>query len=353
VDAGFITFNSIIYDELMPWLPENADPEKFRQLMRISGLINIAKINLFFNCIPLAFSEMGITNKGILLKEWESFSELPVNGQQDDFFSLLLAEKENPRVDFYFLLTAVGTASYWALISTEVKRSCSKQYRKYFVMNTIKTLGDMIRFCRPPATADRDSFRITDRVKIALILLYLELWAREKAVIDIAKLPLTRGELKEMIMNIKKADPSSEPLIQIIAQRYLSDTNNMGGTKPLPETATGVISNAPSSPPASQPGSEQDSLNQDGFSQLMGIWGAGNIRMESIQDQEVNDEKKSQEDNNGRVGCYEACKLLGVSKNTLMMMRRRKEIGFTMIGKRYQYSSSEIDNIVKINTRNT
>ena len=34
MELRFVTFNSIINDNLMPWLAENQDPEKFRHILR-------------------------------------------------------------------------------------------------------------------------------------------------------------------------------------------------------------------------------------------------------------------------------------------------------------------------------
>lgn len=325
MDPGLLSFHSIIHDEMMPWLPGNSDPEKFRMIMRRVGQVPDNNKEQYFSRLGAAMNDMGVVLKKEVSVEWSCFSKISFMPEFKDAFSIVFTHSPGPRANFYFILMAFLTPAFLTALYKDYSKSRNIQYREYIIMKAMGSISALLKECRPPDESDQESRIIIERVRLVLGFIYLETAYREKGMIAWHKLPLRIAEVKEMIRETGKNNESNQALAEAILARFAAGRN--------------CIEEAGDKTKAPDRGKEKD----DKPGEVTGS--AGGSEPESRRESGPLTNGEKEED--VPLGVYDACKLLGVSRNTLNEMRRRGEIGSRQIGHRYKYSRNEILKLVK------
>lgn len=345
MELRFITFNSIIHDNLMPWLAANQDPEKFRLILRKMATVIDRAAGPFFGALPTILSDIGINPGQQLTGEWEMLSKTPVHpGMQEIVSPFLQLSDDDPKVLFYTALIAQNMAAGFSHIAESLTIVQSDNLRKHRIMRLMKSLAEIIihtRPLKPVATADR---AIIVRLLVGLSVLFIETIKHFPDAFEPHMLRVSLADIRNILLKTAHSDENTQALFGIYAARYFP-----------------VVSK-PVTHPSSSNGEEQ-------LSPVLPYAGAANpqntdaqLLMEIVKTQEEykaivkdvimlvnkkeNHPKPKNEDR--QIGSAEACKLLHISKSTLKEHRDKKLYAYTKIGSRYYYSARQIYEILRM-----
>jgi len=175
INLRFITLNNIIHDNLMPWLEENKDQEKFTLILRKMSPMQNGEHGSFFHALISAFSGMGIRSGRKLTDELNLLSQVYVTPEIKDSSSPFNnLDDDNPKIIFYTSLISHSVTAYLSYIQNAVTADQSTSLRKHSIMGVMKTISDMIiqtRALNPAGSSDRI---ITNRLLVVLAVLFSE-----------------------------------------------------------------------------------------------------------------------------------------------------------------------------------
>ena len=348
INLRFITLNSIIHDNLMPWLEENKDQEKFRLILRKMSPMHNGEHGSFFHALISAFSGMGIRSGRILTDEFNLLSQVYVTPEIKDSSSPFNnLDDDNPKIIFYTSLISHSVPAYLSYLQNAVTADQSTSLRKHSMMGVMKTISDMIiqtRALSPAGSADRI---IINRLLAGLTVLFSETVKLYPHEYEPLMLRISNADIRNFITGTENDDKNNGTLFSLLAAKYfpLKDSNPATPLPALPaEQQKGTL--LQQNEPSCQQNPDEDILNE--VAQIKeDLSGLVNAVKGAIKKKEV------QPDTDDRlIGSSEVCKLLHISKSTLKAHRDKKLYSFTKIGSRYLYSAKEINEILRLNKGN-
>ena len=133
------SFHHLLYDSLMPWLPENSNPLLYRMIL--SDLTNDNPS--FFRTLLAVYIKRKITTAPLLEKEWQLFSDIPLDKRARNIFKSLVPRRvSEPKIFFYYELI------FYALLYSEslfvlLMEEATDTLRRYHVNQWLKMISDL------------------------------------------------------------------------------------------------------------------------------------------------------------------------------------------------------------------
>lgn len=341
----FLTFTSMMHDNLMPWLEENQDVEKFRLILRKVALLQAGGTSPFIFVLPAALRELGIYSWQNLADEWELFSKIPMHpdtaGTVSPFRQLA---GDNPKIVFYTLLIAHCLEALFSGIILNISESRSENVRMHRVINTMKALSEMIITARILMPSEESDRVIINRLLAGLIVLFTETGHRFPGSVEPSLLRVNKTDTQKLLLETINNDENTRNLFSILAQRYFPVTA-------VPDTLPASLSSPELQNRKPVPKSD---LTVDQIDNKTIIEEVENTRAEiamlkkAITGATTKNMEPQPETGDRRIGSAEVCTMLNISKSTLKAQRDRGHYSFTKIGSRYYYSLQEISQALKL-----
>ena len=345
INPRFITFNSIIHDNLMPWLKDNQDQEKFRLLLRKMAPIQNGESGSFFHALNSAFREMGIRAGHKLTEELNMLAQIQVAPEIVDITGTFIqTDDTNPKIIFYTSLTIHSLSASLSQIQKAVTINQSTSFRKHGIIGLMKTISDMIiqtQSLNPESSTDRI---IINRLLAGLAVLFSETKKLFPHDYDPVFIRVSNADIKNILTSTVNEDKNTGTLFSSLAEKYFPlsvmkpDTSIT--TLPTEDQKRTVLQH---NEPVTEQNPDTELLKEatkikDELTNLkMNLSG-------------IIEKQKNQPDTNDRhIGSAEVCELLHISKSTLQAHRQKGLYAFTKIGSRYLYSAKEINEILRLN----
>ena len=348
INPRFITFNSIIHENLMPWLKDNQDQEKFRLLLRKMAPIQNGESGSFFRALNSAFREMGIRAGHKLTEELNILSQIHVTPEMENISGpFILTDDKSPKTIFYTSLTKHSLSAYLSQIQNTVAVNHSASIRRHGIMGLMKTISDMIiqtQSLNPESSTDRI---IINRLLAGLSVLFSETVKLFPHDYDPVFIRVSNADIKNILTSTVNEDKNTETLFSSLAEKYFPMSERKPETSITTNPAEDQKRNVmQQNDTISQQNPDSDLLNEVAQMQeeLSGlVKGVKGI----LKKQEIQPETTDK-----RIGSAEVCELLHISKSTLQAHRQKGLYSFTKIGSRYLYSAKEINEILRLNKGN-
>lgn len=345
INLRFITFNSIIHGNLMPWLKENEDQEKYRLILRKMAPVQNGDSSYFFRALSTAFREMGIRAGNKLTEELNMLSQVNVAPDMEGIIGQFIKpDEDSPKIIFYTSFISHSLSAYLSQIQNAVTKNHSTSFRKHTIMGFMKIISDMIiQSCtlKPESSTDRI---IINRLNAGLAVLFSETVQLFPDEYDPIMLKVSNTDIKNILTNTDNDDKNTGTLFSSLAAKYFSlpDRN--------PEISITSHSVEEQKKNAIQPNDtvSQQNPNTDLLFEVV-------LMQEELADlvkgvKKIVTKQDIQTDTNEkRIGSAEVCELLHISKSTLQAHREKGLYSFTKIGSRYLYSAKEINEILRLN----
>jgi excisionase family DNA binding protein len=341
MEIRFITFNSIIFNELMPWLPENQDEEKFRFLLHNLAPVLAKEYSLFFTGLPVACHHIRIKTGRKLVAEWALFTALTNQVPLLPVHSFVNTDDTNPKLVFYnFLLENTVSACYSFMVNLMAEDQ-SDTLRKHRIMNWMKAISDMIvntQILRPEQQTD---MIICRRLLAGLCALYAGIMNCFHEIIEPWILKICMADIKSILHKTSNDDEYTQSLYTSLAGYYFPasvvQAPQAGGQ---PQVAPAMLT----------PGTDKVLPVEYDLVKLIGEINSDVTGLKEVMSTAFKKQKESLTVPEDRlIGSAEVCAKLGISKPTLQSYREKKHLSFTRIGSRYLYSANEVDAMLKVN----
>ncbi len=332
---GFVTFESILSDSLMPWLEENRDEKKFRLLLQ--HLHQPPDAATYFAQLIIAFHELDIHLKGNLLLEWKELSEVKSLKHYPDTVQPFLSYLSNqPRLNFYYLLTGNALKSYLAVIQNNMEQIQEVMLKKHYCMQVMKAISERMTQLIALRINDKDDRSIVLRALVALALLFTITAGQYGNFIEPAFLRIQEADLKNIYKSTIEVDESTQQLITALKHHYLPPE---ALTEKIPENKY------PTKNSLMRREEKEHGLTEKYLIEML-MSMAGEIKQLKNISLALSQLREKKEQPDQKIGSGEVCKLLHISKGTLKNYRDKKIISFTKFGAKYLYSSKEIEGML-------
>jgi hypothetical protein len=340
MELRFMTFNSIIHGNLMPWLEENQDPEKFRLILRNLAAYKPKNSAEFIGYLAGVYTDMGISPGQDLIDEWGFLVITPWHpltpGIIDPFLQL---QDNNPRLTFYTQLIAHSMAVLFTLITIHIAESENETLQKHRVMGYMKGLSMMISSAWEIQPAGLVDQAIISRLLAGSSMLFAEVWNRFNKFIEPLMLRVNKTDIRNIFAGSSHEDENTRALYAALEEKYFpvsvqssaishSEAQNQSDTdKTIPDTDQ--IDNKIIM--------DEVAKTREDITALKEALAGANQKKKELQ----------QEAEDRRIGSAEVCKLLNISKSTLKAHRDKGLYSYTNVGSRYYYSFNEINGKLK------
>jgi hypothetical protein len=345
INPRFITFNSIIHENLMPWLKDNQDQEKFRLLLRKMAPIQNGESGSFFRALNSAFREMGIRAGHKLTEELNMLSQIHVTPEIEDISGTFIQTDDTcPKIIFYTSLIKHSLSAYLSQIQNTVSVNHSASFRRHGIMGLMKTISDMIIHTQSLNSESSTDRIIINRLLAGLTVLFSETKKLFPHDYDPVFIRVSNADIKIILTTTVNEDNNTETLFSSLAEKYflMSEMKPDTAITTLPaedQKRTVLQQNEPVSQ------QNPDALIFNEVLQMQEILSGLKKDVSGIKEK-----RKNQPDTNDRrIGSAEVCMLLHISKSTLQAHREKGLYSFTKIGSRYLYSAKEINEILRLN----
>lgn len=344
MELRFITFNSIIYHNLMPWLSENQDHEKFRLMLRKLSSVKPRASGPFFTALPAALGDMGIHSEKKLTDEWLLLSKTKECPEIKAIRSFLQLPDDNPKLIFYTSLIAHTVIACISFLTDSMDEGQTPELRKHRIINFMKAGSDMIIKTRALNPTEDDDRIIIIRLLAGLAVLYAETLERYPEAIEPTILKISKAGIKNILHSTNNMDENTRALYIELAGRYFP----IAGEQPLiqPPSVSGKESIRTITSMAGTDQYTDTELLEEMLKMQEEISG-----FKADLNEGVKKKTPLPEPEDKRIGSAEVCSLLGISKSTLMEHRKKNLYKFTKIGSRYYYSYNEIKEKLKFKKR--
>lgn len=341
MELKYITFNSILHGNLMPWLEENQDPEKFRLILRNLATWKPKNSGEFFGFLADVFMDMRINPGQELIDEWGILVFIPWHPLSQGIINpFLQLPDHNPKLTFYTSLIAHSMAALFTLITIQIAESESETQQKYRIMGYMKGLSMMISSTgeiHPAGVVDQ---AIISRLLAASSILFAEAWNRFNEFIEPSMLLINKTAIRSIFVDTNHEEENTSALFNTLAEKYfplsvrssaisqreaLKQTDASQSTPDIHQIDNKIIMD------------EVAKTREDIMALKEALAGVSQKKKEL---QPIAEDRK--------IGSAEVCKLLNISKSTLMEHRKKKIYSCIKIGSRYYYSAREIDEILKL-----
>jgi len=343
MEIRFITFNSIIHNNLMPWLSENQDEDKFRLLLWKINQLRINASMPFLIALPYAFKEAGITPGQKLTDEWHSFTRISSGPGRKAIQPFLNLEDISPRVCFYSELIVETTAATLALIANLMGEDQSIVLQKHRIMGFMKTISDLIFSARALCPDKIDDGIIINRLLAGLAILYAEIMMHYPTLVEPLLLKVSKSEVRNILKTTSHPDENTRLLYHALYDWYFPQNTPPQSLPPAAEPLQ-EQDHATASPVAAgtQPETDIDIVKEvlSIQEELSGLKQAVTVA--------INKKDSLPAAPNKMIGSAEVCRLLHISKSTLKAQREKKVFSYAKIGSRYYYSAKEINDLMKL-----
>lgn len=342
---NFITFNSIIHGNLMPWLEENQDPEKFRLILRNLATWKPKNSGEFLSFLAAVFMDMGISPGQELIDEWGFFVITPWHPLTPGIISpFLQLPDNNPKLTFYTNLIAHSMEVLFTLITIQIAESESETLQKHRVMGYMKGLSMMISSSgeiQPTGLVDQ---AIMSRLLAASSMLFAEAWNRFNNFIEPSMLSINITDIRNIFVGTMHEDENTRALFKTLAEKYFADF-----------IQTPVLSALAAQKQTDSLQSEPD-VDRIDNKIIMDVVAKTREDITALKEALAGASQKKKEqqpiEEDRRIGSAEVCAMLNISKSTLMSHRDKGHYSFTKIGSRYYYSFNEINGKLKYQKTN-
>jgi hypothetical protein len=344
MELRFVTFNSIILGNLMPWLDENQDLEKFMLILRRLSTVKNGQAGQFFETLPKVFSEMGINAGEKLTAEWELFAKITDHPNTPGIINpFLLLPDDNPKLLFYTSLITQNLTACFALFANSIAETNSVDLQKHRVMSSMKMICDLIirtRELHPAGEADQ---AIIKRLLAGLAVLFLETSKRFPDLIEPSMLRISKSDIRSILMKTVNSDENTRALFTELSGRYFPVSGEQ------PKIVTSAFEGEEHKHP--QENKSEADLEQSVIKTVLEEVEKTRVEISAMKQALAEAGKKRQpgtEIEDRRIGAAEACAILNISKSTLKAHRDNGDYSFTRIGSRYYYSLNEINGKMKM-----
>ena len=343
MELRFITFNSIIHKNLMPWLTENQDEEKFRLLLRKINHKDAAVFAPFFIALPDAFNQIGIDTGPRLRDEWTSFSQIltPVGLQVIQPF-LNLGDTD-PKLVFYTSLIANTTAASVSHTVNLMAENKTDTLRKHRITDLMKAISDLIFSARNFNPGNNTDRVIMSRLLAGLAIVYNEIMMRFPDSVEPSVLKISKTDIRNIVQTTSHKDKVTRLLFHTISDRYYPIT--------IKQQAFPVVAAPEQDQNHSIPGFASTNLYPDADLDMLREMANLQEEISGIKAAVIVALKKKvslPQEPDSRIGSAEVCRLLHISKSTLKTYREKKLFSSNKIGSRYNYSLNEINELLTL-----
>ncbi|MBE0650614.1 MAG: helix-turn-helix domain-containing protein [Bacteroidales bacterium] len=138
-DVHLQTFHHMLYDSLMPWLPENSAPLRYRVILPELS----EESRHFFKTLLNIFSKRKILLAPLLKREWETFSGTPLYERPLNIYkSLVLMKVSHSQILFYQMLL-YQSFLYSQSLFMDLMEKASEPIKRFLTNQWMKTLQDL------------------------------------------------------------------------------------------------------------------------------------------------------------------------------------------------------------------
>lgn len=320
------SFHFLLYDSLMPWLPENSDPLRYRLL--IDDLT--VHEGRFFQGLLDSFRKRNLKIPSLLKKEWDLFNRISFHPRAINIFqSMTIQHMSQAKIYFYYELVfnaLLYSESYFLSLMDQA----TQPLNRYYVNQWLKTIGDLRQRTQKvfQDTNENDNQVILFFTDTALKVLGIEIQQLFAPLCSPAWLIQNLGGLKTDAGAPRKDALPIEDLNDWFENIYLIRFNG-----PEKQIKT------------KEPVFLKDEAKDSHWEALRKMWnlkddGALPVSEKPLSPQENQNTEKSNKEE--IIGSEKVRKILGIGKNKLWQMCRNDEIAHFRIGKNYKFNKSEI-----------
>ena len=133
------SFHHLLYDSLMPWLPENSDILRYRVL-----LTDLTEDNHnFFRTLLAAYKKRKIIPAPLLGKEWELFSSIPLSQRATAIFKSQTPRRVSGTKIFFYYELIFYALSYSESLFILLTDKATNTLSRYLVNQWLKMIADL------------------------------------------------------------------------------------------------------------------------------------------------------------------------------------------------------------------
>lgn len=340
----FINFSGIIQGNLMPWLDENQDPEKFRIILRKLAKVKPMNSSIFFGALATTFMDMGINPGQKLIDEWGILTETPWHPETPDIIEpFLQLSDNNPKLVFYNKLIAHSMAALFSMITIQITEDRSETLVKHRVMGYMKGLSMMISHVDAVQATAADDRTIISRLLAGLAILFAEAWNRFAGSFEPSMLRISKADISNILSRTDHDEENTRGFFNTLAERYF----------PVHSIQSDLTSGLTVGEIQNRMPMHQNELAADQIDYKFIIEEVGKTREEiaTMKEALTGENRRMElhpEKEDLRIGSTEVCVALNISKSTLKAHRDKGLYTYTKIGSRYYYSSREIEELLKL-----
>lgn len=318
-------FHHLLYDSLMPWLPENSDPLRYRVL-----LTDLTEDNHhYFRALLAAYKKRKIILPLLLKKEWELFSHIPLNQRATDIFRSLTPRRVSvTKIFFYYEL------NFYALLYSEslfilLMDKATDTFSRYLVNQWLKIIADLRQRIRQiyQTISQYDDTVILFFTDTALKVLEIEIQQLYEKYCPPVLLMQSFNELKPRTDALEQDETILHAVDEWFKDVYLTQFT---GPNKLTKTTASL--------------SSSQTESDHSWEALMKMQiNAYRIRQQEEESAPPAAEKEPRTDTEDIViGSSEVRKILGIGKTKLLQMCNSGDIPNFRIGRVYKFNKSEI-----------
>lgn len=179
----FTFFESVAYDQHMPWLETNRDDKKFRNILMKMGKSHAFDTPAFFKMMKIIHDEKILVLNPALLKECDTFAALSIQSDIKNKASLFTEVIETtPRLQFYILLAghcvSASIAEFNVQITTHFPikdQQVENHYPKYLINHSLKVLSDLLGNMHGMSVEHEEDAEIIRIMMLAICVVFFEI----------------------------------------------------------------------------------------------------------------------------------------------------------------------------------